>query len=200
MSTSAREPYHTALAAPIDAPPIDRYVWPDGSIAFRHDVIAGLSSEFDPCDILYADPPWPAGFAKFRERARSYAAQLHEATTFAQLMRAVGAIVERDTRPAFIVTGSTGLSLLPVPDQVIPSTLNGSPAKIAVYRLLMAGPSAEFVSARALLIFLAQRFGCVGDFMCGYGRSARIFRYFGKRFVCSDFNPSCIGYLRETIA
>ena len=44
---------------------------------------------------------------------------------------------------------------------------------------------------------LAARYSCIGDFCCGYGRTAKRFNEAGKRFVVSDYNPAWIGYMAK---
>jgi hypothetical protein len=112
---STRDAYHSALRSSTvyAAEQIDQHRCADGSIAFRHDVTAGLTPDFDRCDL-------------------SLSYDLSKSTD-------------------------------------------------------------------DLLHYVARYHSCIGDFCCGYGQSARIFRSEGKQFVCSDFNASCIGFIRETM-
>jgi hypothetical protein len=186
-------PYHSALHPAIFAERVARVEHPNGSIAMVHDVMDGLPEEMNDCDVLYADLPWRDGFGRFNRRAG-----VRDDRTYPALMRAVSEALNASSAAAVMVTGKHAKRLLPPADAEVPVTLNGGPSVAYVYRmeaLPMPGPNREYLPARDLLAFLADRYDRVGDFCCGYGRSGRTFIGAGKTAVLSDLNPMCIGMI-----
>jgi hypothetical protein len=189
---STPDAYHSALSAvPVVAgEPIERHLFADGSVAFAHDLMRGLTDDFDQCDVLYGEPPWPAGVDIFNERAGAD-------WTFSQIYRTIAAIVTSAGKPVVVTTGVRGLQMLPKPTQTLTITLNGAKAFAVCYGVSFEFPGVP--SSADVLAELARRFDCIGDFCCGYGRSARAFKAVGKRFVCSDYNAVCISVLKASI-
>lgn len=185
-----RVDYHSALKPPVSAKP--RQHWTDGSsTALVHDVATGrLPDVYKTCDVLYADLPWQAGFPVFASRAR-----MPGKPTYKAFMVAVSTLVEAETRPVYLVTGQHAGKLLPQPAQLLPTRLAEQPSLIFAYNVKPTRQS--FGVAQELLRALALEFERVGDFCCGYGGSARMFRRQGKTFVASDVNPECVGYIAE---
>lgn len=182
--------YHSAMWQPAyDGGEARRHESAAG-VAFVHDVIADpLPDEYAECDVLYTDLPWRTGFAEFNERAG-----VGDGRTYRAFLEAVGWIVREARCPVVLVTGKHALPHLPSPDSVADVTLNGQPAIAACYRLTLAPWLRD---TWEVLRWLAFRFECVGDFCCGYGRSAQVFAESGKRYVASDYNPACIGRIAE---
>lgn len=180
------EQYHTGLLGGVfvtqAVPPVER-VEVNGSVALVHDVVTAglLPSEYDACDVLYAEPPWEQGLKSFDEGAGV------EPRTFDELSAAMAAVVERATVPVVLLLGKKALTKLPPPQQTLAAKLNGAAVIAAIW-------NTEFDSAIDLA-YLATRYNRVGDFMCGYGRSGRVFAEAGKRFTLSDYNATCIGYI-----
>lgn len=190
INRAVADQYHTGLAGGVyvggAAPPVDRYEI-EGSVAFVHDITTGpLPEEYEPCDVLYADPPWESGFAVFNERAGVVG------VSYPELIIAVANIILASPVPVVLMWGQKALAKLPEPDQVLPGVLNGGDVSTLVY-------GASFEGA-AGLPELASQFNRVGDFMCGYGRSGRVFREAGKAFTMSDYNAGCIGYIAMNAA
>lgn len=178
-------PYHSALWDESAAEPCER-VELRGGLAFRHDIYLGLPEEFARCDVLYSEPPWPAGVEVFDRRAGVAGGD------YRRLMEAIGAVITGTNIPTFLITGDRGRKLLPMALQEHRIILNGAAAWCMVYRKrLHDWPE----STEALLERLAAEFGCVGDFCCGYGTAGRVFRAAGKRFVLADYNARCIGHI-----
>lgn len=202
--------YHSALNKPIEAAPVNRAIFKDG-LAFAHDIRNGLPSEYDICDVFYTDLPWRDGFAIFEARAgavkasqqadvRSVSANcalVAPRPDYAAFLHDIRKILLHGTpKPTVLVTGRQSMPYLPMPGHIYPTKLNGADAVALSYSCRLAHTQ----TATDILEELAQRFNVVGDFCCGYGRTANIFRNAGKRFVVSDFNPSCIGYIAREFA
>ena len=159
-------------------------------MAFVQDLLAGpLPAEYDACDVMYADLPWRAGFIEFERRTGA------QGRSYADLMAAVFRIVRAATCPVVLTCGKLAWSHLPLPRETIHTRLNGATCLALVYN---ADFKPECADTIALLHWLAERYGCVGDFCCGYGRAGRIFSEHGKRYIMSDYNSECIGYIGET--
>lgn len=183
--------YHSANLPPAEGlTTAQHWTAPDGSLAFVYDVLNGkLPPEYDRCDVLYADLPWRSGFKVFNDRA-----DISDGRTYHDFMAAVSKIVAQGNRPIILVTGRHALPLLPPPTQTsavqMPGT--GQDALAIFYNLVT---STDWMAIYGLLRQLARVYECVGDFCCGYGNAARVFAQHGKRYIVSDVNPQCIGYI-----
>lgn len=188
--------YHSANLLPVhDIVPVDRWEGEDGSVAFVHDLLSGdvnvLPSEYDRCDVLYADLPWRSGFETFNDRAG-----IHDGRTYPEFMAAVSRAVIAANRPTVLLTGKHALRYLPEPAQTLPARMMGTgEAALAVFYNLVTGKT--WAPSYGVPLQLARTYTCVGDFCCGYGNVLRAFAQEGKQFVGSDYNPACIGYVAE---
>lgn len=184
--------YHSAHKRPVDSPVLSRWEG-ERCAAFVHDLMSSptLPPEFSLCDVFLVDPPWQKGYGTFNERA-----MVSDGRTYAGFLRRVSEIIESETAPMYLVTGRHALSRLPQADVILPMRLNEDDATVIGYR---SGNEAEdnYGVVQEFLHALAQRYEAVGDFCCGYGRTARFFLQAGKSAVVSDFNPQCIGYIAE---
>lgn len=181
-------PYHSALGSRAEqlADACDRYEHPDGSVAVQFDIFSGpLPDAFDACDVLYLEPPWRDGFALYERRTG------HTGRDWLALMERAGELIVSSGLPA-VVTISTWTPM-PKPDRMELGRQHSLPCAYWCYGDVGELPAQDVDVVAAL----ADRFGCVGDFFAGYGRSARIFAAHGKRWVLSDYNPHCIGYIAQ---
>jgi len=182
--------YHTALGDDIKVEPAD-IVRVGDSVAFCHDLMEGLPADYDVCDVLYTELPWRNGFDKFNERAG-----VDDGRAYEDFMAALSDILLRVNKLTIIVTGSHAERLLPAPTMKFDCLLNGGQAIGYVYGGAFHGKG----DTVAILKTLALKYQCIGDFCCGYGRSAKIFHDAGKRFVVSDYNAKCIGYIAKALS
>jgi hypothetical protein len=181
-------PYHTALsyAPELHADPIDRAEFPDG-IALAHDAWSStLPAEFDACDVIWAEPPWPAGYAIFNERAKV------TAPSWSEFHRHLARLCEQSSIPIALLGGARAVKLHPNATPT-PIRHNGDRVFAICYRLTI-DPDVESVT---IIHRLCEQFDTIGDFCCGYGRTGLIAREHGKRFVLSDHNAECIGVLNQ---
>jgi hypothetical protein len=185
-------PYHTALkhGSEKKAPPRDRVEARAGT-AFVHDIRSGLPAAYEACDVLYSEIPWPAGFVVFEQRAGKA-----PGASFKTFVKAVRDIVQSEHRLTVLLVGQAALRGLPVPEQRMDIKLNGGLATVVTYHDQIPA----FPDSYSLLHWLAEHFDCVGDFCCGYGTSGAIFEQHGKRWIMSDHNAHCIGYIGETFS
>jgi hypothetical protein len=184
--------YHGAHMQPVDAPAVQRWEG-SGCLAFVHDLMAAsqLPGEYIVCDVLVTDLPWQKGYETFNERAG-----VDDGRTYGTFMARISEIVESTSVPLWLITGKHALAKLPQPDAALFMQLNEDDAIAVGYR---PGTEVErsYGVAPEFLHALSQHYDVVGDFCCGYGRTARVFLRAGKRAVVSDFNPQCIGYVAE---
>jgi hypothetical protein len=181
-----------------DAEPCDYWSDDRGLVAFVHDAFAPLPGEYQACDLLWVEPPWRRGFPVFEERAGSS----NPGRSWSGLIYAMSRHLLALQVPTVIVSGLEGQRFLPVPGRVTSCRLHGAQAWLSLYhdverqaglgRLLTAD-----LSTTATLELLADHFDCVGDSCCGYGQAGYAFARAGKRFVLSDFNANCIGYIAK---
>jgi hypothetical protein len=185
-------PYHSALSngSIENAPALNRYEAADG-IAFTHDLFDPLPAEYETADCFYAEPPWPAGVKVFDERVGI------AGRTFGDLMLKVAAIIESDSRPVMMPVGKTALRKLPSPDACHQVLLPSSKA-----HCLLASWNWEFTPQQTTIdsaLELISAHSTVGDFACGYGHTAWLARSLGKRWIVSDYNASCIGFIASRL-
>ena len=156
-------------------------------IALVHDVIDGpLPTDYQRCDVFYTDPPWQSGYDEFAARAGTLV------PPYAEFMRALVAAIPNGV-PAVFVTGRHADRYFPNHYLRFPVRLNEHAAVAYAYGLDLTGcATAEDIGRK-----LAANYNRVGDPCCGYGNAARWFVQAGKRFVVSDINPRCIGYIAK---
>jgi hypothetical protein len=186
------EPYHSALGdrQEQDVPGVDRFELED-SVAFVHDIFDAelLPAEYAACDVLYLEPPWRDGFGLYERRTGN------DGRNWNDLMRRAGELIVNSSLPA-VVTISRWTPM-PEPDYRLDGRQNELPCSFWIYGDVGSALPVQDVD---LVAVLARDFERVGDFFCGYGRSARIFAQHGKRFTVSDYNARCIGYIAREAA
>lgn len=184
-------PYHSALskgqletATPLEGPVQDDR----GNWALVWDVNDRTPpDQFYECDLIYAEPSWPAGLAAFDERAGV------ETPGYAHYADSLRIIVEKLKKPTAMFISSRALRRMPMPDLTFDADLNGNLTPIAFWN----GAFATGSSNKDIIRDFAKRHNRVGDFCCGYGTTGRLFSEAGKRFVMSDYNALCAGYVAE---
>jgi len=173
-------------------------------LMIKNDIIrSGLPAEFDSCDVLYSDPPWPHGWHIFNKRAGV------NGTTYQQLCDAITKIIKQG-KPTYLCLGKSLLGKLPEPKITRDVILNGDKIILAIWNdnaWLNAAEQhrlgigfQETLSTRDVCIMLASRYKCIGDFACGYGESVRNFLDGGgarHKFVASDYNGNCISVMSQ---
>lgn len=180
--------YHTALAPePFRLDPLDRAVFDDG-LAFQHDIFNGLPIEYYGCAALYSELPWRKGFDVFEGRAGV------KGRSYNDFLDAVRSAVRFLAVPTVIITGAHAVKRLQ-PDRAVETRLNGE--KMLALCWNISPPESE--DCKDVLWLMANACASIGDFCCGYGRTARFAREAGARFVVSDYNGSCIRYVAETM-
>lgn len=186
-------PYHSALATGklYEADPL-----PSGVVHFDHrensvqcwDINNGvIPEEFYECDLIYAEPMWPAGVKNFDERAGV------QTPSYPEHCLAVGGIITKLGKPTVMTTSKKMLATLPYPDMVTECDLNGGRAHIGFWH----GAFAIGDTNQEIIRHLAAQYDRVGDFCAGYGTTGRLFIEAGKNAVLSDYNASCCGYIAK---
>lgn len=183
-----RDPYHTALigGAVVDAPPLQRVEFSDG-VAFVHDLFQPIPAAYEACDAIYCEAPWRHGYDEFNRRAG------WAGPSWVEFTRRLGEVAATSRAAVCLTAGRQAVPHLPTPDHIYDTSLNGAPALLVCYRLLLERPE----SAESALDEIATRYTCIGDWCCGYGRTVRAARRHGKRYVVSDHNATCIGYIAQ---
>lgn len=184
--------YHSALYKYKKFTP-ETLIEKDGSVAFQHDIFEGLHTHYSRCDILYIEPPWQAGFDMFENRVKKKS----EYRTYHRLMQQIALIASSVKIPIVIVTGKHAHKYFYNPTSTFPTTYipHNNECMICTYRIAI--PTAHASSTTNIIKYLSGQYNCVGDFMCGYGKTAYMFYKQGKQFVASDYNAECIGYFKE---
>ena len=163
----------------------------NGCIVIAHNVLDPLPIEFQQCDILYAEPSWRSGIARFNERAGIK-------VDFKEYVNSIREIIINSEVPVVLNWGVNETKQMPVPDMAYMSKLwNISDCTLSIYNTHSEWP--KFQSTESLFWWLSQKFECIGDFNCGYGNSGKRFLEQGKKFVMSDYDQQCVGYIAKTL-
>lgn len=178
--------YHTALAEADWNHSAERVETPYG-VAFRHDIFDGYTSEYDACDVLYTDIPMACGFDVFERRAGILK------RNYIDFMLAMQRFIKYSNKPTVVMGGARAANFFQPLSINYKSKLNG----LDVYAICFNMDLEQHENEHEILLELALRFNCIGDFCCGYGRAGRIFQSQKKRFVMSDYNDFCIGHIAE---
>jgi len=184
-------PYHSALkkgerqeSAPLDGHFHDGR----GNQCFVWDVNDDTIPEaFKSCDLLYAEPSWPAGLKAFDERAGV------QTRSYANYAANLGRIIRELQKPTVMMVSKITLRHMPLPDFTTIVDLNGNRADVGFWN----GAFVVGATNRDLIRGLAQEYDLVGDFCAGYGTTGRLFIEAGKNCVLSDYNAECCGYIAE---
>jgi len=154
-------------------------------IILKNDIISqGLPIEFDECDFLWAEPPWPHGFKVFNERANA------DHKSYQNLVDAISEIIESSDKPIYMPLCKSLLRGLPNADQVEETSLNSGEALLAIWNDEYVGP---YKTTNEICQTLGSIYSCIGDFTCGYGNCVVDFiEGGGKKFVASDFDGKCV--------
>lgn len=181
---------HTGLGEKyIHAKEADMYIKKDGSMAFYMDASNPNTNlkHFKKCDVIYSEIAWRHGMTKFNRRTKIDVA-------WDDYMNGVGYIIKTLKKPTFIIAGKQASKYFPSAQSATPITINGGDALVYVFnseRLVREKSSEE------LIVSLSKEYNMVGDFSCGYGRVGLAFTNNGRRFIMSDYNRECIGYIKE---
>jgi len=189
-----REPYHSALKNEINSQEECSYhKFKDGSVALRHNVVKGvLPKEYNNADVFYCEIAWKGGIERFNKRAS-------QKSSFLEFMNGINSVVKSiGNKPVIIVAGVTEGRFLSKNYKVIEGKLNGSKCKLYCYNIKLSR-AYDGKDVKDVLFLLSMQYNCIGDFTCGYGRSGRIFRENGKKFIMSDYNGKCINYIKKTL-
>jgi 16S rRNA G966 N2-methylase RsmD len=187
-------PYHSALKGTKleQSVPVDRFTH-KGSLAFVYDAFEPVPTDFDACDFFYMEPPYPAGAKVFDERVNI------SGRTYADLASRIADFISTTQKPVVIPMSKTVLRYYPTPTQTLEvdfvHSKGGQKTTLAVWNTYLGNPK----TTEEALLSLLDTYECVGDMFCGYGHTALVALSQGKKFVVSDYNPLCIGYLAERL-
>lgn len=172
--------------------PAAQRVESSNGVAFQSDFMTWqtLPDEYNDCDLLYIEPPWLHGMPWFYEQVGQRAAMPAYSAFLAHVNRFL------HLKPTCVITGKTALRHLDSPTSICETELNGGHVIAAGYGVTLPSECATTIE---LLNGLAERYDCVGDFMCGLGRTGLQFADAGKRFVMSDINARCIGGIHQRL-
>ena len=159
------------------------------SWAFTHELEKGIPDLMaKECDVFYAELPWNLGFESFYE-----AAGVTPKWTYKEFLTCIRKEVLRIGKPTILVCGNVALRVLK-PEATATVILNRKEVRLALWGIEDTWGRVNTID---VIHDLAKRFNTVGDFACGYGRTGKIFTEHGKKWFMSDFNPHCIGFIKE---
>lgn len=183
--------YHSALKGfkVEDSEPVERFDY-GNSVAFRHDIYDPYPSNlYQRCDIIYTEPPWPAGSTVFDKRLGI------EGRRWADLAQHLAQTIASVDIPVVLTAGKSFIKYLPTPDYTAEVTYSGSLGKCLVFAYRTTLP--DLATGDEIKSYIMSNYNCIGDWFCGYGQTAFAALEAGKDFVVSDYNPQCIGYIKD---
>lgn len=158
--------------------------------AFQHDLFNGLHPNMNSCDFFYSDLPWRQGFDVFNKRADYQTDKKWEdliALTYENIIKS--------GKPTYLTGGKQMMKLLPkakVKD-IIFKVHNNKDLLFVLNTDEMT--KAEDTDTLINELYIKHEVG--GDFACGYGLLADFAVRNNKKAILSDYNPYCIGYIKE---
>lgn len=181
---------HSALGTRPDAPALDRFQGRNG-LALTWDLAAeGLLPEaFDQCDVLYAEPPAPAGWRVFHERAG-----IEPAMTYRAFIGLCSRLVQDRGGVLVVCTQAEKYALAA---RFTERVELHRPDWSQLAKWYCDPPKRSSLTVDGVLTTLAGRYDCIGDFCCGCGHTGAAFVAAGKRYVMSDVEPRCTGYISK---
>ncbi len=181
---------------PVDGD-IEDFALPAGSTAMTRSVFDPLPEESAHCDVLYAEPAWRAGYAKFNSRAGF--AQLPPSRSYESYLAALRTLVQSfSPNPSFMCIGKSMAKRLS-PHWTVPTSLHCGNALIAGWNCGRQSVPHSISNSVELIDHLATKFNFVYDPCCGYGNACVAFFLAGKRFLGCDINRKCIGVLASRV-
>lgn len=186
-------PYHSALAKgklEEAAPLSGLYLDTRNNACFVWDIVTDeIPDLFYECDLVYAEPAFPAGLKAFDQRAG------RSTLTYSQYATAFGDIIRKLDRPTVLFIPPVALKFTPPPDYTTEADLNGNRTLVGFWN----GAMAMGTTNKEIILTLAERYDRVGDFAAGYGTTGRLFIEAGRNCVLSDYNAQCCGYIAENM-
>lgn len=156
--------------------------------AFAHNVLNGWDDRFGGADVIYTEPAWRDGFKKFMALAG-------QTGTHTEYLKNTREIIQRLGKPAYVFCGKHMFKVLDA-DEYRPIILReyGYHEYVAVFnedRHIEATTTSELISK------LCENYGTLLDFNCGCGNVLNSCKNEDTRFILSDVNPDCIGYIKK---
>ena len=161
-------------------------------IGLASNLIKDLPDEIFGCDVIYCEPPFPAGIKVFDERAGHKTKNYEEfASGFA---RAWDQLADK---PRLAITNKALLKRLSKPDQTVKVKLNKAWENLSCWNVTVP----EKMSNLEVCTHLGKTFHRMGDLTCGYGLPLLSFRKarHGNTFVGVDYDPHCITVLQTLL-
>lgn len=170
-------------------PPTQRFEH-EGCIGMRRNIITeGYFAELETCDVIYCEPPFPAGVKVFDERAKE------KTSSYNDFSHQFSAIWEKLAhKPRLAITNKRLEKALPTPDAQVKVRLNTNWETLSCWGITV--PSG--MSNLGVCEYLGKTFNRMGDITCGYGVPVLHFKKAksGNTFVASDYDAHCITVLR----
>jgi hypothetical protein len=147
--------------------------------------------ELYDCDVVYCEPPYPAGIKIFDERAG-------ESTSgFGAFAEGFAAVWSTIAAPKYAIVSSRLLKSLPPPDALVAVKLNKCKERLACWNGAPVPP--EGMATYDVSKWLGKRFTRMADITCGYG--GPLIRFCaarpGNSFFGADYDPHCITVLKR---
>tara|TARA_B100000963_G_scaffold190660_1_gene165856 strand:+ start:6666 stop:7265 length:600 start_codon:yes stop_codon:yes gene_type:complete len=158
---------------------------------FQYDFIPSktLRKEYDECDFLYVEVPYPQGIKIFDERAN-----IKQTRSLDDFASALNEIINIG-KPIGITTSKFLHKKLPQPIAKYDMKIHIGNVTFAIYN---TNPNMQFKTSSELMQYVANHYQCLGDFCCGYGFPLLQFLdYGGKKIIASDYNSKCITVLKQ---
>jgi len=172
----------------IDAPPLERYERA-GCIGRRWNIITEPPPpEIYSCDVIYCEPPFPAGLVVFDQRAGE------ESKGYEFFAESFARVWATFNVPKYAIINKRLASYLPMPDVTRTITLNRAKETLAVW----GNDSPVGLTNLDVCTTLGAQFRRIGDITCGYGAPVISFARArpGNTFVATDYDAHCIGALK----
>jgi len=173
----------------LDVEPTERFDY-KGCIGMRRNVITeGLHPDFLSCDVIYCEPPFPAGIKVFDKRAKD------TTNSYRDFIEAFKVAWEQIKVPKYGIFNKILAKHMPEPTSISRVKLNAHWENLFCY----GPPVPTNISNYDACRFLGIAHHRIGDICCGYGMPVLQFKKMKPQntFVASDYDPHCITVLRK---
>jgi hypothetical protein len=158
--------------------------------AYVADIFDGTHDEMRKVDFIYTEPPFPSGYKVFNNRAKPT-----ESRQWSDLMTRMRESLEELDKPAYIMGGYLFDPIFKNWNKqpVLSSIHKGAGTIFYNQTIPDFKPKTTFTLLKAL--YGIHETG--GDIACGYGLVGYMAKKHGKKAVLTDYNPYCIGYIKQ---
>lgn len=167
------------------------------SYVFQWDLTKGIPDIYKQCDLIYVEPSWSQGYDIFQKRCNDSI----DRSNYLDYMIEISRYVNSALHPVYIILEKKIQYLFKQPSEKILVNLHNYKSDLLIFNdnLNIDNLNITNLTNYNIINILAEKYNLVGDFCCGYGNTAKVFREHNKNFICSDINAKCVYYIAKEL-